>query len=310
MEPRIYMSTDEGAPVLSATAGSLIGVLDACLVTGYGDLPGAGWEKFAIGADNAAYRAPDGLRHYLHVLDTIATYATVNGYKSLVDTDFGSAFSSSPAYWGKCASGVTAGRQWVVAVDDKRVLIFVVPSAAINVGFRAVGGFGELAAHHPDDMNASYLLAGSASAAVLATDDAALVYESGLIIGSGQQVAYMPGLFGSTSAPGKYNASLNGAVATASPQTTDAPDMLNDYVWSSRLLMRNYLSSAQIPSSLDFTNIHYALPRGYIPGLLVPMMEMLPSVFPFWTSLGDGQYVIPYGPRRCYILDTADWEYQ
>jgi hypothetical protein len=317
MEPRIYMSTDEGAPSLAAAAGSLIAVLDACLVNGYGELPGAGWEKFVFSANNAAYRAPSGLRHYLQVIDTSSTYATVNGYKTLVDTDFGSAFSSVPVYWGKCQAGVASGRHWVVAADDKRVLVLVVPSAAINTGFRAVGGFGELAARHPNDLNASFLIGGNTSTAVLATEDAALSIDSGVILGSGQQAAYMPGLYGSASAPGKYTCSLNGlcfnTYSSGNILSLDAQDMPDDYVWVSRITMRNSataLAANTTPSAADINNILQQRPRGYIPGLLVPMMEMLPSLFPFWTSLGDGKYVVPISPRRAYVLDTSDWEYQ
>lgn len=43
--PKVYKSTDPNAPVACATPKSLINILDACLVNGYGDLPGAGWTK-------------------------------------------------------------------------------------------------------------------------------------------------------------------------------------------------------------------------------------------------------------------------
>lgn len=41
----IYRYTDANAPLLYGTSGSLITVLDACLVNGYGTKPGAGWTK-------------------------------------------------------------------------------------------------------------------------------------------------------------------------------------------------------------------------------------------------------------------------
>ncbi|MDR1424299.1 MAG: hypothetical protein LBI92_06840 [Azoarcus sp.] len=311
------MSSDDDAPSLGSSAGSLIAVLDACLIDGFGDLPGAGWGKTFVGENDAAYRAPNGLRHYLHVVDTAGTYATVNGYKTFSEGVGGALFATAgTVFWGKCADAVAPGRQWIVAADDKRFLIFVVPTAAINVGFRAVGGFGELAAHHPDDTNASFLLGGAAAAAVLATEDAALNFNSGVIFGSGQQAAHMPGLYGTASAPGKYACSLNGLLyhtySSGNILTLDALDMPADYVWSSRILMRN--SAVALSSSANtadtFNNILMTRPRGYIPGLLVPMMEMLPSLFPFWTSLGNGQYVIPISSRRAYVLDTGEWEYQ
>mgnify|MGYP000538869411 CR=1 FL=1 len=50
--------TSAGAPALSGSAGSLITVLDFCLVTTLG------WTKTA-GTNNGIYRAPTGNRRYL-----------------------------------------------------------------------------------------------------------------------------------------------------------------------------------------------------------------------------------------------------
>lgn len=43
MTVRVFRSTDASAPVLDGVAGSLVGVLDACLVSGYGATVAAGW---------------------------------------------------------------------------------------------------------------------------------------------------------------------------------------------------------------------------------------------------------------------------
>jgi hypothetical protein len=43
MPTRVYKSADPGAPVLRGSVGSLIAVLRACLVDGYGSLAPAGW---------------------------------------------------------------------------------------------------------------------------------------------------------------------------------------------------------------------------------------------------------------------------
>ena len=52
----VYRFDDAGAPTLSAAAGALISVLDACLVNGYGAKPAAGWTKAFSGTNQAAYR--------------------------------------------------------------------------------------------------------------------------------------------------------------------------------------------------------------------------------------------------------------
>lgn len=52
----MYKSTDAGAPALTGAAGSLLALLDACLVNGYGAKAAAGWSKpFANAANKGCY---------------------------------------------------------------------------------------------------------------------------------------------------------------------------------------------------------------------------------------------------------------
>ncbi|MGE3907973.1 MAG: hypothetical protein AB7K36_01385, partial [Chloroflexota bacterium] len=53
---RIYRSTDSGAPVLTGQAGSLLNLLDKCLVDGYGSKAAAGWSRPYTGTNKTAYR--------------------------------------------------------------------------------------------------------------------------------------------------------------------------------------------------------------------------------------------------------------
>jgi hypothetical protein len=55
MTVRVYRSTDAGAPVLTGQVGSLLGVLNACLVNGYGALAAAGWTKPIADAGNKGH---------------------------------------------------------------------------------------------------------------------------------------------------------------------------------------------------------------------------------------------------------------
>lgn len=73
MKPTIYQSTDPNAPILNEKNGSLNIVLKACLVTGYGDKQGAGWQilkddkdthKLVINSPN-----PKSSHHVLSVTD-------------------------------------------------------------------------------------------------------------------------------------------------------------------------------------------------------------------------------------------------
>ena len=77
MTVRIYLSTDVGAPTLNGTAGSIIAVLDACLVNGYGSRLPMGWTKEFSSPSVGVYRALVGTRYYLRV-DDAATFVTAN----------------------------------------------------------------------------------------------------------------------------------------------------------------------------------------------------------------------------------------
>jgi len=93
MPIQIIRSTDAGAPVLNGEPGSLITVLDALTITGFGGQPAIGWTKAFSGVNRAAYRLPVGTtQHYLQVYDdqvTNSRYATARGFESMVDVDTG-----------------------------------------------------------------------------------------------------------------------------------------------------------------------------------------------------------------------------
>jgi hypothetical protein len=56
MTVRVYKSSDASAPVLTGAVGSLVALLDACLVNGYGALAAAGWTKAFTAANKGAYK--------------------------------------------------------------------------------------------------------------------------------------------------------------------------------------------------------------------------------------------------------------
>lgn len=75
MTVRIYRSSDASAPSLSGSVGSLIALLDACLVNGYGSQTAAGWTKAFSTTNKAAYKqnltgANNSSGMYLYVDDT------------------------------------------------------------------------------------------------------------------------------------------------------------------------------------------------------------------------------------------------
>lgn len=156
----LYKSTDASAPVLTGQAGSLVALLDAILVNGYGSKPAAGWSIKLTATNARAYRmgAAAKARFDLYVLDdgVNGTGSTRQAYirmfedcTSLVNPGAGTnAFGSG--YARKSTSTDATARAWV-AVADARTLIFYSATgdtAGISQGFYA----GEIFSYTPNDV--------------------------------------------------------------------------------------------------------------------------------------------------------------
>lgn len=142
--PTIYSSTDPGAPQLSGTVGSLISVLRAVLVTGYGTAPnakaGAGWTEEFTGANVVAFRNSPvtGTGYRLRVLDDGSAAAgggprsaTLRGYESMSDVDTGlnpvptAAQLANGLLWVKSTTADTGNRGWFAFANERWVYLFV-----------------------------------------------------------------------------------------------------------------------------------------------------------------------------------------
>jgi len=136
----IYRSTDDGAPTLNGYSGSLVTVLNAVLVDGYGTKSGAGWTKEYSGVSGAvesraAYRGGAGTQFYLHVNDsgpTVQNHARINGYESMTHIDSGTnSFPSVSQGLGgyvsaRKSSAVSAtARTWIIAADNRTFYMFI-----------------------------------------------------------------------------------------------------------------------------------------------------------------------------------------
>lgn len=148
----VYRSTDVGAPVLDGQPGSLIGVLDACLVNGYGARPAAGWSKAFSGVNKAAYRMGGGARLYLRVDDSTYGYmGTTSGYIGMSDVDTGTypfyssgGIAGSPAgHLHKSSAANTTPRSWTLFADARTAYAFVNTGNTTAYGVLTPWGFGE-----------------------------------------------------------------------------------------------------------------------------------------------------------------------
>lgn len=93
----LYRSTDEGAPTLTATAGSLKTLLKACLVSGYGNKQGLGWEMPFEESNIAVFRSqsPESNRHFLRVDNSENKFALIHGYRNMSGANSG----TGDFYW-------------------------------------------------------------------------------------------------------------------------------------------------------------------------------------------------------------------
>ena len=162
MQPIIYNSLDANAPQLTIAAGTLKTILKACLVTGYGNKPAAGWEiawedavanKMAIRSKNIT-----SIKSVLLINDNAAASATVTAY-----TDWNSATNTGTGQFAtgyfvkQWNSGFTPN--WVVIATDKFFYLFI--QTGSDTGYmRAMSGFGD-AISLRNDIAYSLLLAHS-----------------------------------------------------------------------------------------------------------------------------------------------------
>jgi hypothetical protein len=140
MTVTVYTSADASAPVLSGTIGTLITVLDACLVNGYGSQAAAGWTKAYSGTNLAAYRmdtTSPSTGMYLRVDDTGTTTARIRGYQTMSDINTGTFTFPTDVqiagglYLRKSAAASAVARPWMVIADNRAFYMFVFSSQTV-----------------------------------------------------------------------------------------------------------------------------------------------------------------------------------
>lgn len=150
----LYKHDDAGAPILNGVRGSLIALLDACLVNGYGSKPGAGWAKPFTDTNRAVFRMGSGrLRAYLRVDEanvTIATEARIQSFEAMTGID---AFTNAVASAGhlitkKSSAADSSSRQWWLGADDRTFVLFTHYDAS---GVVSGTYFGEFLSYLPND---------------------------------------------------------------------------------------------------------------------------------------------------------------
>ncbi len=132
MTATIYRSTDASAPVLTGTPGSIITLLTACLVSGYGSKTGAGWTKPFTGTNLAAFRmnTTGSTGYYLRVDDTAAQECRLVGYETMTNVSTGTNRFPTATQWSgggylcKSSTADSTARPWILIASNKSFYLF------------------------------------------------------------------------------------------------------------------------------------------------------------------------------------------
>ncbi|MBW8067160.1 MAG: hypothetical protein GJU73_06915 [Ferrovum sp.] len=145
----LYQSTDASAPILTGTAGSLVALLDACLVNGYGTKAGAGWTIAYTGTNQRVYKMSPtlGTGNSLFVDDSATVSgstpeeAYLTGFEA--PTGLGTGTGQFPTS-AQCALGIgavtcrksmtadTTPRPWTLVADQTCFYLFTVSGDYLN----------------------------------------------------------------------------------------------------------------------------------------------------------------------------------
>lgn len=154
-----YSSGDASAPVLSGTAGTLLNVLNACLVTGYGAKAPAGWTKPLADSGNVGcFRNGTGSSQMtLHVDDSAtvldgraalaAGWVSLSTVASPVGTGSGqfplaSQFNTSGyCAWNKSTTASGTVREWQIFADAYTMYLWMDTGSS---GYHDAVGFGDV----------------------------------------------------------------------------------------------------------------------------------------------------------------------
>lgn len=173
MTVTVYRSTDASAPVLTGQAGTMVAVLDACLINGYGAKAAAGWGKPFSSTNIGAYRAATGNRLYLRVDDTAAQEARIVGYETMASITPASSAGTFPLpaqvsgglFVRKSDTSDSVARSWVLIASEKFFYFLpysVGPDPAGATTHNSTSGymaFGEINSYKPGDAYNTLIMA-------------------------------------------------------------------------------------------------------------------------------------------------------
>ena len=170
MTVRVYRSTDAGAPTFNNAPGNVTALLKACLVTGYGSKPAAGWTNPYSGSNVEVFRQGAGNLRYLWVDDSLPSstypYQTLyRGFEVMGSASVGSGgfpSSTQPFSVPRSSGGSVASTPhgWALIATEKFFYFFWGTSPATSpFSYPRSMCFGDYISYLPGDLFNTMLIA-------------------------------------------------------------------------------------------------------------------------------------------------------
>lgn len=164
MAVTVYRSSDASAPVALPNSASIIAVLYACLVTGYGAKAGSGWTRPYTGTNLAVFRQATGTSNFYLRVDenTVPGGALLRGYETMSAVSTGSRLFPTtvqePNPGGMFipkGSNENTAMDWMVVATGAAFWLFIKPKSA-NIGapydFAIPFFFGDIESYKTSDL--------------------------------------------------------------------------------------------------------------------------------------------------------------
>ncbi len=291
MTTRIYYSTDAGAPSLSGTQGTLISVLDWCLVSG-APIP-AGWTKEYTTTNVAVFRPATGNRLYLRVDETYAdasvSCARLLGYETMSAHSTGTGqFPASSQKIGtpsgappgilavKSSTADATARPWVVIATESFVYVWCNTNRTnlneeLDTNARPnLYSFGDIVSQMTDDAY-NTIVTGSNSVSV--SDCYTAFASSGWLGDDGDVANFMARPFTQLQGSLTVSKTWNKMATTTSAQSGNATGLANPYPLGGQLFLSKFKIIEQHAQFSYGTNLN-GIYRGNMPGMWAIMHDV------------------------------------
>ena len=291
----IYRWDDPGAPPPlngQSNANTLINVLDACLVTGYGNKAPAGWSKPFTAANQAAFRQGAGSHgFYMHLDASPLWHDKVRGYESMTAIDAGTnpfptVAQRSDFIAARSSSSDASGHAWLVAADARRFFLWMnyhgsLAQGLASIMYQPAFFFGDLESPNSADVFNTLISGGISNAT-----NTYLGYASH----GATNADYMPRNF----------AGAVGSVAVM--KTTHLPFQGTSYIgaMANAPAYPDPVTGGLLLSPIEVFDVSGVISRGVLPGIWAPGHNLPGNSGDVLTGVNG-----PLAGKRLMLLDVA-----